>query len=80
MKYKIHLEQQLAICFAASCFLLVGIFAGTHFAPALLTAQDQPERSNKAAVRLPDFASLGRSLEPSLVDFSDARSTLASVI
>ena len=70
MKCKTYLDRQLAICFAAVCFLLVGIFAGAHFGPALLTAQDQPERSDKAAVRLPDFVSLGRSFEPSLVHIS----------
>jgi serine protease Do len=70
MKRKNYLEQQPAVCVAAFCFLLVGILAGAHFAPALLTAQDQPERSDKAAVRLPDFVSLGRSLEPSLVHIS----------
>lgn len=70
MKYKVHVEQQAGILTATLCFLIIGVMAGAHFGPALLTAQEQPEGDSKPAVRLPDFVSLAKTFEPSLVHIS----------
>ena len=61
MKYDFPGEQPVPNLTATICFLLIGMMAGAHFGPGLLTAQDQFDDSNKAAARLPDFVSLGRS-------------------
>ena len=73
MKYKIHNQQVGTTLTITLCFLAVGLIAGAHFRPTLLTAQDQPAQTqpnDKPAVRLPNFVSLAKTFEPSLVHIS----------
>jgi serine protease Do len=74
MKYKIQNQHQVGTSLTITlCLLAGGVIAGAHFGPTLLTAQDQPAQTqpgDKPAVRLPNFISLAKIFEPSLVHIS----------
>ncbi|MPZ76258.1 MAG: Do family serine endopeptidase [Deltaproteobacteria bacterium] len=59
------------------CSVIAGVIAGTYLVPSLLTAQDQPaqvQHDEKPTLTLPNFVSLARTFEPSLVHISVTQS------